>query len=60
MAIDVGKVESGRGSSCWKAGVVMGWIGGVQGSCVNAPMIAVADYSNGAEGYSYNYYVSAV
>ena len=26
------------------------------GSCVNAPMIAVADYSNGVEGYSYNYY----
>ena len=23
---------------------------------VNAPMIAVADYSNGVEGYSYNYY----
>ena len=26
------------------------------GACVNAPMIAVADYSNGVEGYSYNYY----
>ncbi|PIA45156.1 hypothetical protein AQUCO_01700592v1 [Aquilegia coerulea] len=26
------------------------------GSCVNAPMIAVADYSNGSEGYTYNYY----
>ena len=26
------------------------------GSCVNAPMIAIADYSNGVEGYSYNYY----
>uniref|UniRef100_A0A7I4D7R9 Uncharacterized protein n=1 Tax=Physcomitrium patens TaxID=3218 RepID=A0A7I4D7R9_PHYPA len=26
------------------------------GSCVNAPMIVVADYSNGVEGYSYNYY----
>jgi NADH dehydrogenase (ubiquinone) flavoprotein 2 len=26
------------------------------GSCVNAPMIAVADYSNGVNGYSYNYY----
>ncbi|GMH37000.1 hypothetical protein BSKO_04873 [Bryopsis sp. KO-2023] len=26
------------------------------GCCVNAPMIAVADYSKGAEGYSYNYY----
>ena len=26
------------------------------GSCVNAPMIAVADYSAGVEGYSYNYY----
>ncbi|CAN1270805.1 NADH dehydrogenase [ubiquinone] flavoprotein 2, mitochondrial [Linum perenne] len=26
------------------------------GSCVNAPMITVADYSNGSEGYSYNYY----
>lgn len=28
------------------------------GSCVNAPMIAVADYSAGSEGYSYHYYVS--
>lgn len=26
------------------------------GSCVNAPMIAVADYSDGVQGYSYNYY----
>jgi NADH dehydrogenase (ubiquinone) flavoprotein 2 len=26
------------------------------GCCVNAPMIAVADYSNGVSGYSYNYY----
>ncbi|CAM6092532.1 unnamed protein product [Calypogeia fissa] len=26
------------------------------GCCVNAPMIVVADYSNGVEGYSYNYY----
>lgn len=26
------------------------------GACVNAPMIAVADYSNGVEGYSYIYY----
>ncbi|GAQ88073.1 NADH dehydrogenase (ubiquinone) flavoprotein 2 [Klebsormidium nitens] len=26
------------------------------GSCVNAPMIAVADYSAGSEGYSYHYY----
>merc|ERR1712224_882756 len=26
------------------------------GSCVNAPMIAVADYSKGVEGFSYNYY----
>ncbi|KAK8955051.1 hypothetical protein KSP39_PZI002415 [Platanthera zijinensis] len=26
------------------------------GCCVNAPMIAIADYSNGSEGYSYNYY----
>jgi hypothetical protein len=25
---------------------------------VNAPMIAVADYSKGSEGYTYNYYVS--
>jgi hypothetical protein len=24
---------------------------------VNAPMIVVADYSKGSEGYSYNYYV---
>jgi NADH dehydrogenase (ubiquinone) flavoprotein 2 len=26
------------------------------GCCVNAPMIVVADYANGVEGYSYNYY----
>eukprot|EP00201_Polytomella_parva_P022589 CAMPEP_0175045636 /NCGR_PEP_ID=MMETSP0052_2-20121109/4547_1 /TAXON_ID=51329 ORGANISM="Polytomella parva, Strain SAG 63-3" /NCGR_SAMPLE_ID=MMETSP0052_2 /ASSEMBLY_ACC=CAM_ASM_000194 /LENGTH=276 /DNA_ID=CAMNT_0016309217 /DNA_START=52 /DNA_END=882 /DNA_ORIENTATION=+ len=26
------------------------------GACVNAPMIAVADYRNGVEGFSYNYY----
>ena len=26
------------------------------GSCVNAPMIVVADYTNGVEGFSYNYY----
>lgn len=26
------------------------------GSCVNAPMVAVADYTNGVEGFSYNYY----
>lgn len=26
------------------------------GCCVNAPMVAVADYSNGTEGYTYNYY----
>jgi hypothetical protein len=26
------------------------------GSCVNAPMIAVADYTDGVKGYSYNYY----
>ncbi|XP_076935445.1 NADH dehydrogenase [ubiquinone] flavoprotein 2, mitochondrial-like [Bidens hawaiensis] len=26
------------------------------GRCVNAPMITVADYSNGSEGYTYNYY----
>ena len=26
------------------------------GSCVNAPMIAVADYRNGAEGFTYTYY----
>jgi len=33
------------------------FIGLVQGCCVNAPMITVADYSNGSEGYTYNYYV---
>ncbi|WRX10115.1 hypothetical protein QQP08_002602 [Theobroma cacao] len=27
-----------------------------RGCCVNAPMITVADYSNGSEGYTYNYY----
>ena len=26
------------------------------GCCVNAPMVAVADYSQGIENYSYNYY----
>eukprot|EP00252_Welwitschia_mirabilis_P000780 TRINITY_DN1074_c0_g1_i2.p1 TRINITY_DN1074_c0_g1~~TRINITY_DN1074_c0_g1_i2.p1 ORF type:complete len:259 (-),score=44.70 TRINITY_DN1074_c0_g1_i2:372-1148(-) len=26
------------------------------GCCVNAPMIAVADYTKGSEGFSYNYY----
>lgn len=26
------------------------------GCCVNAPMITVADYSNGSEGYRYDYY----
>lgn len=26
------------------------------GACVNAPMIAIADYTNGVEGFSYNYY----
>eukprot|EP01025_Chloroclados_australasicus_P068458 TRINITY_DN9511_c1_g1_i1.p2 TRINITY_DN9511_c1_g1~~TRINITY_DN9511_c1_g1_i1.p2 ORF type:complete len:271 (-),score=34.74 TRINITY_DN9511_c1_g1_i1:450-1262(-) len=26
------------------------------GSCVNSPMMAIADYSGGAENYSYNYY----
>ncbi len=26
------------------------------GACVNAPMIAVADYSNGVEGYTYKYF----
>ncbi|GAB2221806.1 hypothetical protein Droror1_Dr00012995 [Drosera rotundifolia] len=26
------------------------------GCCLNAPMITVADYSNGSEGYTYNYY----
>jgi NADH dehydrogenase (ubiquinone) flavoprotein 2 len=26
------------------------------GCCVNAPMIVVADFSKGAEGYSYIYY----
>jgi NADH dehydrogenase (ubiquinone) flavoprotein 2 len=26
------------------------------GSCVTGPMIAVADYTNGVEGFSYNYY----
>ncbi|KAI5443189.1 hypothetical protein KIW84_012016 [Lathyrus oleraceus] len=26
------------------------------GCCVNAPMITVVDYSNGSEGYTYNYF----
>ncbi|KAM7496032.1 hypothetical protein LguiA_020446 [Lonicera macranthoides] len=29
------------------------------GCCVNIPMIIVADYTNGSEGYSYNYYEDA-
>lgn len=32
-------------------------VGVIQGCCVNAPMITVADYSNGSEGYTYNYFV---
>lgn len=26
------------------------------GACVNAPMVAVADYTKGVEGFSYNYF----
>jgi NADH dehydrogenase (ubiquinone) flavoprotein 2 len=26
------------------------------GACVNAPMIAIADYTTGVEGFTYNYY----
>lgn len=26
------------------------------GSCVNAPMIAIADYTKGVSGFTYNYY----
>ena len=26
------------------------------GSCVNAPMICIADFSNGVEGFSYDYH----
>lgn len=26
------------------------------GACVNAPMICIADYTNGVEGFTYNYY----
>jgi len=26
------------------------------GACVHAPMVAIADYTNGVEGFSYNYY----
>lgn len=26
------------------------------GACVNAPMVAIADYTKGVEGFSYNYY----
>jgi len=32
----------------------------LQGCCVNAPMITVADYSNGSEGYTYNYFVCQI
>jgi hypothetical protein len=31
-------------------------LGRCMGSCVNAPMIAIADYTKGVEGFSYNYY----
>ena len=27
---------------------------------MNAPMITVADYSNGSEGYTYNYFVCQI
>ena len=40
----------------WMHGVILA-IAFLQGCCVNAPMITVADYSNGSEGYTYNYYV---
>jgi len=40
----------------WMHGVIL-VIAFLQGCCVNAPMITVADYSNGSEGYTYNYYV---
>ena len=26
------------------------------GACVNAPMVAVADYTKGVDGFTYNYY----
>lgn len=26
------------------------------GACVNAPMVAVADYSGGVDGFTYHYY----
>ena len=26
------------------------------GACVNAPMVAIADYTKGVEGFTYNYY----
>jgi hypothetical protein len=50
----------GEGFEVLKGAVSDGLGFGVQGCCVNAPMIVVADYSNGVEGYSYNYYVSGV
>ncbi|KAI7748557.1 hypothetical protein M8C21_000096, partial [Ambrosia artemisiifolia] len=30
------------------------------GCCLNPPMITVADYSNGSEGYTYNYYEDVI
>ncbi|WZZ34527.1 hypothetical protein YC2023_017928 [Brassica napus] len=30
------------------------------GCCVNAPMITVEDYSNGSQGYTYNYFVCQI
>lgn len=26
------------------------------GACVNAPMVAIADYTGGVENFTYNYY----
>lgn len=31
-----------------------------QGCCVNAPMITLEDYSNGSQGYTYNYFVCQI
>ena len=49
----VGGIGYGQTSACGK--FTLGEME-CMGSCVNAPMVAVADYTNGVEGFSYNYY----
>lgn len=41
---------------CWQDGLITLGEMECMGACVNAPMIAVADYSGGVEGFSYGYF----